>query len=206
VFTSPRLDASERARFYDGRLFCVGSGVWAYPRLGLIGNFTSGKRLMDVGCGTWGFLDAAMKSGFDAVGVDPSAASVARSRAKGLDVRLGTKETIAVAPGSLDAVSLGEDLEHGPDPHGLMVSVRTTLAPGGIVAFSMPDFNSSGSGWLKGGWPFLIPEQNLWHFTKDAVRKTMSGAGFRTEFLTTDPLNPCNFGRLDHMAGIARKT
>lgn len=126
-------------------------------------------------------------------------------RAKGLDAKQGTAETLPAPPGSFDVVTFWEVLEHVPDPQTFLSTVRKMLAPRGIVAFSMPDFNSSGAGWFKGSWYVLKPEQHLWHFTPDAVRKTMSEAGLKTEFLVTDPLNPSNFGRLDHMAGIARK-
>lgn len=183
----------------------VGSALWSYPRVGLIKGFTNGKRLLDIGCGKGEFLDAAAKCGFDATGIDISSKSVAASRAKGRDVRQGTAETAPVMPESFDIATFWDVLEHVPDPRTFLSTVRKMLIPGGIIAFSMPDFNSSGSGWLKGSWFFLLPHQHLWHFTPDAIRKTMSEAGFKTEFLVTDPLNPCNFGRIDHMAGIARK-
>jgi len=208
VFTSPRLDASERLKFYERDEYTLqpfGSALWSYPRIGLIKSYTNGKRLLDVGCGSGNFLDAAAKCGFDASGMDISSRMAAISTTKGLNVRYGTAETIRTTPSSFDIVTFWDVLEHVPDPQTFLSTVGRMLAHRGIVAFSVPNFNSSGAGWFKGSWFSLMPYQHLWHFTPDAVRKTMSEANLKVEFLTADPLNPCNFGRLNDMAGIARK-
>ncbi len=78
-------------------------------------------RLLDVGCGTGGFMAVARDCGWSAVGVDPNEAAAAHARCNlGLEVVNGTLEELPPSKGLFDLVTFWDVLEHAPDPMGLI--------------------------------------------------------------------------------------
>lgn len=88
-------------------------------------------RLLEVGCSTGFFLNAARLE-FDCRGVEPStwAARIARERF-GLDVHGGPFETFEAEPGTFDAVAMIDVIEHVLDPRSVLRRVASLLHPGG---------------------------------------------------------------------------
>lgn len=103
----------------------------------------SGRRLLDVGCGTGASLVAMVERGYDAAGVDVSPEMVRRAREKlPGDVPLAVHDMRALpALGSFDLVwCLGDALNHilrEADLVAAFAGFRRNLAPGGIVAFDV---------------------------------------------------------------------
>jgi 2-polyprenyl-6-hydroxyphenyl methylase/3-demethylubiquinone-9 3-methyltransferase len=103
----------------------------------------AGKRVVDVGCGGGILAESMAVRGALVTGIDLSerAISVARlhlleSRQK-VDYRLISAETLAQeAPGSFDAVTCMEMLEHVPDPASVVRACATLAKPGGQVFLS----------------------------------------------------------------------
>jgi len=91
------------------------------PRFEVIAaGITPGARVLDVGCGD-GLLLQYLRDHRQVVpiGLDLSEPAVARARAAGLEVRLGTIEALA-GTGPYDHVVLSEVLEHVADAEGLL--------------------------------------------------------------------------------------
>jgi len=111
---------------------------WIDSRLGL-----AGKRLLDVGCGGGILAESMAVRGAQVTGIDLSerAISVARlhlleSRQQ-VDYRLISAEALAQeAPGTFDAVTCMEMLEHVPDPASVVRACATLAKPGGQVFLS----------------------------------------------------------------------
>ncbi|WP_339828585.1 bifunctional 2-polyprenyl-6-hydroxyphenol methylase/3-demethylubiquinol 3-O-methyltransferase UbiG [uncultured Arenimonas sp.] len=113
-------------------------------RLGYVAGRVSlaGARVLDVGCG--GLLSEAMAaSGARVTALDlaPELIEVARLHLleSGLDVdyRLQSVESLAEeAPGSFDAITCMEMLEHVPDPGSVLRACARLLKPGGVLLLS----------------------------------------------------------------------
>jgi 2-polyprenyl-6-hydroxyphenyl methylase / 3-demethylubiquinone-9 3-methyltransferase len=90
----------------------------------------AGKRVLDVGCGGGILSDAMARKGADVVGIDLAT--------KALRVaQLHALEALAQAePGSFDAVTCMEMLEHVPDPASVVRACSRLVRPGGWVFIS----------------------------------------------------------------------
>jgi len=93
-------------------------------------------RLLDIGCGGGLLLRDALSSGATATGIDHSDEMVrlARERAPGAEVVLGTAERLPFADGSFTAVAMSIVFFFLPDPIAALRECRRVLAPGGRLA------------------------------------------------------------------------
>ncbi|HEX3872594.1 MAG TPA: class I SAM-dependent methyltransferase [Solirubrobacteraceae bacterium] len=146
-------------------------------RLRLLGR--PGPRLLDVGAGRGRFVAAARAAGFDAGGIEPSARGV-RAGLEQYGVALLPAEiaTAAVAPGSLDAVTLWHVLEHLDDPAAALAEIARWLRPAGVILIGVPNLAS----WQAriGGprWYHLDVPRHRTHFTPRGLDLLLAGAGF----------------------------
>ncbi len=100
-------------------------------------------RVLDVGCGGGLLSEAMAKAGATVTALDlaPELVKVARLHAleSGVEVdyRVQSVEALASAePGSFDAVTCMEMLEHVPDPAAILAACATLLRPGGRLFVS----------------------------------------------------------------------
>jgi 2-polyprenyl-3-methyl-5-hydroxy-6-metoxy-1,4-benzoquinol methylase len=141
----------------------------------------AGGRALDVGCGN-GHLVAALRArGWDAEGIDVDETAVADARRRGLPVRLGHLDTLAIPPGSMDAVTLRHVVEHVHDPGALLASCHRVLRSGGRLAIVTPNAGSAllrkyGADWIG----FDLP-RHLTIFNRRALDRLVSESGFTIE-------------------------
>ncbi|HEY1900208.1 MAG TPA: bifunctional 2-polyprenyl-6-hydroxyphenol methylase/3-demethylubiquinol 3-O-methyltransferase UbiG [Steroidobacteraceae bacterium] len=102
-----------------------------------------GARILDIGCGGGLLCEALQGLGAQVTGIDLAPAMLesarlhAAERAISIDYRLLAAETLAGAePGTFDAVTCMEMVEHVPDPAGIMTAIGTLLRPGGAAFIS----------------------------------------------------------------------
>lgn len=103
----------------------------------------AGKKVVDIGCGGGILAESMAACGALVTGVDLSekALGVARlhlyESGQTVDYRLISAEDISrEAPGSFDAVTCMEMLEHVPDPASTIRACAALVKPGGYVFFS----------------------------------------------------------------------
>ena len=100
-------------------------------------------RVLDVGCGAGLLSEALAREGAHVTALDlaPELIEVAKlhlleSNLK-VDYRLQAVEALAAeAPGSFDAITCMEMLEHVPDPGSVLAACATLLKPGGRLLLS----------------------------------------------------------------------
>ncbi|MGH7592603.1 MAG: class I SAM-dependent methyltransferase [Gemmatimonadales bacterium] len=138
-------------------------------------------RLIDVGAAVGTFVERARLAGWDAEGLEPSewAARYARE-SLGQPVRTVMLEDAGIEPGSVDAVTLWEVIEHLPDPSSTLRTIRRILRPDGVLALSTPDAGSLVARVLARRWPgwHKIPE-HLFYFDRRTLRRMLADAGFQ---------------------------
>ena len=103
----------------------------------------AGARVLDVGCGAGLLSEALAREGAQVTALDlaPGLIDVAKLHLleSGLkvDYRLQSVEDLAAeAPGSFDAITCMEMLEHVPDPAAIIRACATLLKPGGQLFLS----------------------------------------------------------------------
>ena len=99
--------------------------------------------VLDVGCGAGLLSEALAKEGASVVAMDlaPELIKVAKlhrlESGVSVDYRLQSVESLAAeAPGSFDAITCMEMLEHVPDPAAIITACATLLKPGGQLFLS----------------------------------------------------------------------
>ncbi len=100
-----------------------------------------GERLLDLGCGTGLVGHALGQVTGDLLGIDVSAAMVARFRAKTADrpgLRAEVRDLLAapLPPGSVDAAVSAMAFHHLPDPDGMLRALHAATVPGGRLAIA----------------------------------------------------------------------
>lgn len=100
-------------------------------------------RVLDVGCGTGGFLAFASERGADVYGFDASNAQAEYARANFENVRSATSydeycEKLSRQPLTFDHITLWDVLEHVREPFDLLRDLRGALEPNGLLFVSVP--------------------------------------------------------------------
>ena len=154
-------------------------GINAHMSLHVIKKFAHGGAVLDVGCSTGYFLNAA-RLDFAAHGLEPShwAAKFARDKLN-LDVREGTLEDQAFPPAHFDVVTLIDVIEHLPDPLGALKAAHRLLKPGGVLYIVTPNIRSLSAMILRGKWWGLRPG-HIHYFSPKTLAAMLEKSGFET--------------------------
>jgi 2-polyprenyl-3-methyl-5-hydroxy-6-metoxy-1,4-benzoquinol methylase len=153
------------------------------------GSPAGSKRLLDVGCATGDFVAWAGRSGWDAEGLDVSAAAVSMGRARGLRLRVGGVDDLAQQGASYDAISLWDVLEHLPDPTGALRAIAAALRPGGLFllktvscrsivdALAAAAYRATG-GLAQGALRRMYVPGHLYYYTPEALARHLAENGW----------------------------
>jgi SAM-dependent methyltransferase len=165
----------------------VGRSYESRRRVAFLKRFVARGRLLEIGCASGFFLEAADSAGFRVTGVEPSAEQAAIARARAGDVRAGFLEDLAFEPGAFDVACAWHVLEHIPDPVDGLRRLHCALRPGGILALEVPNAGSRQAIRLGAAWPHWDPAHHLNHFTRDALVAAVRRAGFTVTYVDTLP-------------------
>jgi hypothetical protein len=140
----------------------------------------SGKKgmLLDVGAAAGFFVKVAKESGWDAIGVEPNGWLAEYGRGEmGQDIRTGTIDSVCLAAGSLDAITMWDVLEHMTDPKSAIKKANIMLKKEGIILVCYPDHNSIFSRVLGRRWWFFL-SHHLYYFTPKTIERMLNEEGF----------------------------
>jgi SAM-dependent methyltransferase len=169
---------SRSIRWYQGRRSLF------RPPLSLLRNAPAG-RLVDVGCGRGDLAAEFVARGWQAVGVEPSAAACSVARSRGVDAREGTLGEIELETNSYDAAVFQHSLEHTTDPRRDLEKVSAALRAGGVALITVPNFGSWQRRRFRSRWFHLDLPRHRSHFTEVGLRRALEQAGLRVESTST---------------------
>lgn len=161
----------EYLRHRDSRLLSAGEVVRSILKRGGSG------RLLDIGCATGDFLDAARQSGFDTEGLELSSWTSTIARERGLVVHQERLETLATRnEGRFDVITLIGVIEHFSDPLAEMQRICRLLGPGGMVVVWTGDVDSITSRLMGRRW-WYWQGQHIQYFTRRSLELLCSRSG-----------------------------
>ncbi len=135
-------------------------------------------------------LEAARRAGWDAEGVEISAASVKHVESLGFKVFCGELTEAKFPDNYFDVVTASEVLEHVPDPLTIVAEIARVLRPGGLLWMTTPHGRGLGARNLGLRWKPVAPPDHLQLFSVRGVKRMLYAAGFRRVHVTTHGANP----------------
>jgi 2-polyprenyl-3-methyl-5-hydroxy-6-metoxy-1,4-benzoquinol methylase len=142
-------------------------------------------RLLDVGCGSGELLEHFAALGWEPYGIDPGAAAAASARRRGAEVHEGTLLDHPWEEGTFQVVSFQHSLEHIVDPLPALERASALLAPGGILAISVPNWASWQRHLWRGRWFVLDLPRHQQHFSPRALTRLAERLNLRLEDVGT---------------------
>jgi SAM-dependent methyltransferase len=191
---SPAYRNLDEGDINEGRLWCQGKHKMKAFRQwhNLMGKFQKSSlgatRLLDVGCGTGGFLHFARECGFELYGYDASQAQANYARKDLPNVRKALRPTEYLNSLSQDnlkfhVVTLWDVLEHIRTPLDLLSQLRLILDEKGLLFASVPNGRAirwkQWIGYLRGKAPELIPWEHVFYFSPHSLRVCLERTGFQ---------------------------
>jgi SAM-dependent methyltransferase len=174
---------------YHNAIMAAGEGSaderWKYQRQ-LIARYKQGGRLLDLGCSSGGFLSTMRGNAWKLYGIEMEAATAEKARAAtGAEVFVGDVLDAPFAPGSFDAITCFDVLEHVYNPPAFLAKVREWLKPGGIYHVMLPNIDSWEARLFGTYWFGLELPRHLFHFSPRSLRMLAKKVGFEEAYLAT---------------------
>lgn len=138
----------------------------------------AGQTLLDIGCGNGDFLLNAREAGWDVAGIDPDPKAVAVATQRGLDVSVGSVESLTGRSGCYDAITLSHVLEHVHDPRLVVQAIHRLLKPGGVIYVDTPNIESRGAQFWGKNWRGLETPRHLVLFSLEGLVGLLKAVGF----------------------------
>jgi 2-polyprenyl-3-methyl-5-hydroxy-6-metoxy-1,4-benzoquinol methylase len=202
-YISPRLSQAGLSSFYSKEYYYE-YRVWTgHPvkneaqeeeirlssaKLDKIETLASPESILDIGCSTGEFLEAARARGYRPFGVDVNKFAVEYAREqRGLDVRPGPL-TVDTFPGmTFDCITMFEVIEHLPDPVGHFSLLRSLLKPGGIIVLTTPNAGCPQAREDMTNWKHLKPWEHICHYSEETLRQAAGLSGLEMTDFSVKP-------------------
>lgn len=155
-------------------------------RMSAIQKVATGKRLLDVGCACGYLIDVALESGDDAYGIEFSEAAIALASeaARPRIIQGDVNQLDTSHQGIYDVITAFDILEHTQAPNEFLTSLRTLLAPGGLLVIATPDTGHVLRVLMGTHWPNLQPNQHTFLFSRRSIQLALEQAGYQEIHVT----------------------
>jgi 2-polyprenyl-3-methyl-5-hydroxy-6-metoxy-1,4-benzoquinol methylase len=183
---NPRLPAGyRRMRYEDGELreeqtrLTLKSQVHYAYMIRLIERLRhpgDGRRLLDFGCGSGGFLLAAREAGFDVMGLELSR-GLARyvEEIHGIRVHQGLVTDPTFAHERFDVILTSQVFEHLLDPRESLRELRRHCNPQGLILIEVPNLFDTRERLRRGA---MMDDSHLFYFSASSLSGLLRAEGF----------------------------
>jgi len=191
VLTDPKPDEQAIEKYYQSEKYISHTGgkknlfdaAYVLARKIALGNkrraiekYSSGKNILDFGCGTGEFLSEMKNHDWQITGVEPS--KLANQKAS---TTTGAKIYSSIADVSetaFDVITLWHVLEHLHDLSGSLKKINHLLSKSGTIFVAVPNFQSHDARHYNSFWAAYDVPRHLWHFNKNNMKQILEHSGF----------------------------
>lgn len=135
-------------------------------------------RVLDVGCSNGVFLDIFREKGWETWGVEPSGSGSA-AKNKGHKIIKDTFEKAKLQEDYFDLIILNHTLEHLDNPLQVLTKIYKLLKYDGVLFVDVPNAGGLGAKLLGKCWPYRLPLEHKWQFTKQSLTVFLEKSGFK---------------------------
>lgn len=167
-----------------------------------------GGRVLDIGCGSGGYLAFLAELGWACEGIEQGANSRGYARQElGLSVHADLRRLQEYPDRHFDVVTMWHVIEHLADPFDTLAAVRRVLKPDGLLMLRTPNVESWEARLFRGCWYGVDAPRHLHLFSPGTLERGLVRAGFVTtgvsyQYHPVDVSRSCLYA-LEH-AGWAR--
>lgn len=199
VFVSPRPKSDQIQKFYPPERYWGDQDIrkphgkslnkkWCRQRdegYGILyreifKQFPKPARILDIGCGTGGFLTAFRDKDWQVLGTEISKEAASYSgKTYGFPVKIGDLLEIDFSKEKFDVIVINGVLEHVFSPRETLEKVSQLLSDDGLLAIVVPNIESLGFKIFKGDWWPLQPPRHLYHFSPKTITILLQKTGFK---------------------------
>lgn len=134
-------------------------------------------RLLDMGCGTGYFLQAAKERGFVVSGIEKERKAREYAITKfGLEVK-GEESFWGIQRASYHVVTLWHVLEHLEKLNDSVEQIKEILTDVGVAVIAVPNHLSYDASFYKERWAAYDVPRHLWHFTPATLERLLARHG-----------------------------
>ncbi len=198
VFMNPRPVMKEIGQYYPAETYWSGQDIRKFPLKVLdaewkrqrgkrfkafykeiFKRFPESAKILDIGCGTNGFLTAFSERGWQVLGTDlsPEAADYSH-KTYGFKVLVGDLLDIDFGNEKFDVITLNGVLEHLYSPRKTLLQINRLLTENGLLAIMVPNIDSFGAKIFKEDCWLLQPPRHLYHFSPRTLSLLLKKTGF----------------------------
>lgn len=157
-------------------------------RIDVIKKYKGHGTLLDIGCATGAFLEAATNS-FRTYGLEISDYAGAVARKRGLEVFTGKLENSPYLQRRFDVITLWDTIEHLNGPNQIMESLSRMTNPESILAITTGDVGSLFSKLSGRFWHLYNIPQHLSFFDRASITRLLEKHQFRVKQITYPSLH-----------------
>lgn len=140
-----------------------------------IKNYKHSGSLLDIGSGSGILVEEAIKSGYEAMGIEPSSWLVKQAQKLSISVKEGFFPD-AIGKSKYDVITLIDVLEHVNSPLMLLKNISKHLKSGGVTIIATPDVRSIAARVLgKRWWNYRVA--HIGYFDKKTIKLALEKAG-----------------------------
>ncbi len=134
------------------------------------------KTVLDIGCSNGVFLDLFDKA--ETWGVEPSE-NAKNINAKKHNIINTYFEKVKLPEKYFDLVIMNHTLEHTKNADLVLLKIYRILKKDGILFIDVPNAGGLGAKILKDRWPYRLPKEHNYQFTKETVTEKLIDSGFK---------------------------
>jgi 2-polyprenyl-3-methyl-5-hydroxy-6-metoxy-1,4-benzoquinol methylase len=200
--TNPQPDEEEIGKYYQSpdyishtskanslvdRIYLLARTFTLSQKIKLLRKYSTGKTLLDYGCGTGAFLAHAKKAQYAVHGIEPSESP--RILANNLVGGTVVSSLPQLKDQKFDIITLWHVLEHIHDFKDILLHLKDKTND--LVIVAVPNPNSWDSKHYKSIWAAWDTPRHLWHFTPTTAQKLFHETGLKQ--IAIEPLRLDSF-------------